>query len=354
MRCRLFPVLGPLVGVALLCQLHAASASEPYCGLYSAYAALRALGVEAKFEELCDGQFLSGRQGSTALDLIQVASKYRVRAEQRDQMSLADLRSSSVPVILHTSTIASGPEFDHWMLFLGMWGDAVRVYDGSIGVQTISAGELLGQWDGVGILIGPSSPRSLLLGVNLDLCLALVLVVAAQCLLYGTRILARYPAARLALLALLPSVVWHLALDYGFVRDRSAVLTTLSRYSRAELPIVDAEQVAVSLRDRDIVLVDARVPKAYQRAHLKGAINIPVSASPLALRGAVAQIPLDKRLIVYCQSDRCRWADAVGRVLSARGYRSVAVFRGGMEAWSMRSTGAHAAEEFAVRAIDGE
>lgn len=80
----------------------------------------------------------------------------------------------------------------------------------------------------------------------------------------------------------------------------------------------------------DCVLVDVRTPAEYKEGHLKGAINIDVKDSVNFMKNALAQLPKDKTVMVYCRSGR-RSANAAG-MLAAEGY-VVFNLEGGILAW---------------------
>lgn len=81
----------------------------------------------------------------------------------------------------------------------------------------------------------------------------------------------------------------------------------------------------------DCVLVDVRTPAEYKEGHLKGAINIDVKDSINFKKNALAQLPKDKTVMVYCLRG-IRSAKAAG-MLAAEGY-FVFNLEGGYEAWT--------------------
>lgn len=79
----------------------------------------------------------------------------------------------------------------------------------------------------------------------------------------------------------------------------------------------------------DVTLVDARLSNAYRHAHLKGAINVPIALSGIPLKRALETLDRRKRIVVYCQSRQCSWAQAMCQRLNCLGY-DVAVLEGGV------------------------
>lgn len=77
-----------------------------------------------------------------------------------------------------------------------------------------------------------------------------------------------------------------------------------------------------------LVLVDCRSRGEFQSRHLLGARSV----SP-AEAGA-ADLPRDRWLVLYCGGEGCGMSLHVARALLGRGYRQVAVLRGGLLAWT--------------------
>ena len=90
----------------------------------------------------------------------------------------------------------------------------------------------------------------------------------------------------------------------------------------------DADDVATALRDgtADFVLVDARSERAYEAAHLPGAISL---AHRGITRAALDALP-DGPIVVYCWGPGCNAAVKAGAKLAALG-RDVKEMLGGFE-----------------------
>jgi rhodanese-related sulfurtransferase len=79
--------------------------------------------------------------------------------------------------------------------------------------------------------------------------------------------------------------------------------------------------------------VDARFPQSYAAEHVAGAINLPVYAGPVERTEILAAANPANRVVVYCQSKHCHWAEVIASEMFFRGYRNVFVFPGGWEEW---------------------
>lgn len=80
-----------------------------------------------------------------------------------------------------------------------------------------------------------------------------------------------------------------------------------------------------------LTLVEVLAPHAYRKAHLPGAINLPI----LGLRRMAEAMLPDKRatIVVYCQNARCGSSAKAARTLAELGYTDVREFRDGKEGW---------------------
>lgn len=75
---------------------------------------------------------------------------------------------------------------------------------------------------------------------------------------------------------------------------------------------------------RDIVLVDIRDRDAYEKRHIRGAVNIPAKELP----DRMEELPRDRLIVLYCY--RGPHSMLAARQLSAYGYRVADVY-GGIE-----------------------
>ncbi len=305
--------------------------NEPYCGLYCMHAALSALGKRPDFAEMNQSRYLSGYIGSTAADLVRLAGDQGEPAEFRPDLTLADLRASDRPILLHTDTMVTQANFHHWILFLGLAGDALRVYDPPRGEYAISQAELLSHWDGVGVAVGKSggwnaawATQETLLAVCLVLGLGFVFSRIGRPAGLASRVLVTGACAAAA---------WHLLVGYGFLRNRYSLDTIATAHQSRDFPIVDQDELRRLLSRPDVTVIDARTPEDFRSVHVPGARNIPLTVTMGSFRENLESIPADNQIVVYCTSESCGWADAVARLFPPRGFGRVAVFRSGMAGW---------------------
>ena len=84
-----------------------------------------------------------------------------------------------------------------------------------------------------------------------------------------------------------------------------------------------------------VVFLDVRDPDQFRAAHIRGAMNLPVTQAEAGL----SSLPKDRKIVIYGQStasgDPCAESRSTGRLLLANGVAEnlLAVFADGFEAW---------------------
>ena len=103
----------------------------------------------------------------------------------------------------------------------------------------------------------------------------------------------------------------------------------------SELRVVSADTLRRWVREGLAVLLDAREPEAYFRAHLPGARNLPVDAVGDSL-DLLQSLPRDRWLVCYCDGAPCDLGERLAYELKSWGFDSVAVYWGGVADWRER------------------
>jgi rhodanese-related sulfurtransferase len=89
----------------------------------------------------------------------------------------------------------------------------------------------------------------------------------------------------------------------------------------AGLTPVDLASMKAIVRKKSVLLIDARPEEEYRTGRLPGAI--PWTPTP----------PRDRPIILYCANEFCDKALHLGEDLKKAGYRDLAVFVDGYDAW---------------------
>ena len=289
-------------GLAFFLSSLVIAEEEPYCGLYSTHAAFHALGMEVDFDEMMKAKYLSGVVGSTARDLINLAGDFGCRARLRTQMNVAKLRATKSPTILHTSVVTKETGYHHWILFLGFEANGdLRVYDPPTGLYSMSPGELLTHWDGIGLTISRATDQHASAGIgdiNTEVVLALALAF------FAFQVNRIFPIRRLntpcQILAysMIAACLWHGLSSYGFLGNGEALKIVASRYDGYELGELGSEELEalLKLEPDSATIIDARGPAVFAASHIPTALNIPITTSYGNLRRAFESIPKSKHL----------------------------------------------------------
>ena len=85
--------------------------------------------------------------------------------------------------------------------------------------------------------------------------------------------------------------------------------------------------------ESDIVLVDARFRGDFESGHFEEALNIPVNASLSEFRQASEGIAKKSKIVVYCHSAQCKFAEQISARLIKEGFTDVVVYQGGWTEW---------------------
>ena len=327
----LSPVAGPpqevVSGSGSETESSAARAPANYCGLFCVHAALRAYDVEMPFEKLVAPEFLTGRFGSSVSDIQRALAEGGLVGHPISGMSAEQLRAQPGPVLLHVKAPTAGPDYQHWMLFLGTSDGELKVYDPPSDVGRLTSEELLAIWDGVAVVV--TKPGSSAYRLPSLRFVFLLLGSAAMLLAFSN---ARSSVAIIGVIALVIGVATHVRFGEGLRGSEKAIAIVQSQYFEAQFSELSYEGLQEQL-ESGCTLIDARLPHAYEAGHIATARNLPVTSGYVRLKRTAREIPTDQPIVVYCQSHRCRWADHVAEQLSVMGLRRVSLYRGGMNGW---------------------
>ena len=139
-----------------------------------------------------------------------------------------------------------------------------------------------------------------------------------------------------AIVAFLCGSIYHFANDEGLLANSDATAAIQQAHQGNFIPKVSERKVH-KLLDGDTVLIDARVARDYKAGHLEGAISIPVDANDVKLQKATADIPKDSRIVMYCQSSACKYAEIVAIKLIKDNYSNISIFRGDWAEWKTKN-----------------
>lgn len=95
----------------------------------------------------------------------------------------------------------------------------------------------------------------------------------------------------------------------------------------------DADLVRQFSADPGVALLDARTPENFERGHIPGAVSLPVSRFAEFFPGRLERLRSARMLVVYCSGPACSDSRELAERLYQKGFRSLFLYRGGMEDW---------------------
>ena len=113
--------------------------------------------------------------------------------------------------------------------------------------------------------------------------------------------------------------------------DYSYLLSAID--AREEIYKIDITEAKYLYDSGKVVFVDARGAAEYAQGHIKGAVSIPVSATPEEMAKLKNKLK-GKILVTYCHGVGCHLADKTAYKLYDAGYRNIAIFFGGWPKWN--------------------
>jgi rhodanese-related sulfurtransferase len=329
----------------------------PYCGLYSIYAALKFEGKQVQFNDLLKPKYIGDSKGSSLAELQQAAQDFGLQTAIVGNLNTDVLRHIAEPVVLHVKANADASEYDHFILFLGTKDGQAQVYDPPKPLQLIQFDALAPRWNGTGLIVSATpidtskffAPSKWRFGMY---AIAILLVVAGM---HGVKRWwgKRAEQTRQERLkrssiegAVLCSVVLIWGFGYNFLSGEGLLAHAEASAAVQQanlpgfLPKLDLTEVR-KLQGTTVRFIDARHASDYADGHLPGAINIPVDTLNANFNAALATIPTNTPLVIYCQSDACPYAGILSKRLSAAGYANLRLFPGGWDEWKSAQQSGH-------------
>jgi rhodanese-related sulfurtransferase len=321
-----------------------------FCGLYSLFGALKALGHDVAFADLLKSKYIGSHQGSSSEELKRAAEDAGAHALPVEGLTAESLEASQLPIVLHVSANRKSKQtlFDHWVLFVGMDGKRARIVDAPRELELVPLADVLARWDGTGVIVSNAPIKlplwrflpSYALGFLLLGGVAVVLVrwatVRWTVASVGWR---RYATESIGLLAVaaIAGLVCHAAGDEGFFKNRHAVASIVASQFTRDFARLDYAGFVQARSEPRLVVIDARYAATYAERHIPGAISFPVDATLDEQRQALQGISNAAPVAIYCQSEGCPFSEEVGYRLAALGFESISIYTGGWKEWEQKA-----------------
>lgn len=324
------------------------TAEIAYCGVYALHCAFTALGRSVPFEDLVQSKYIGSRTGSSAKELAAACNDFGVNYEIIGGMNREMLSRLRTPAILHVKgRLDSG--YNHWVLFMGTESGKVRIHDTLGPERLMSFEELAARWDGLALIVSTTRLNRLALQAQALMPAAAVAAVSlfmlGGCRYATNRLIAPiqqrltfYSEGVIHALTILGAsglayLMYSMCNPAGVISYRPAIAAIQEAKLSTFLKKLSAPQVAMMQHQDGVVFIDARQKLDFDEGHLPGSVNIPPSLALEQCRRRMAGIPIDRQLIVYCQSANCEYSRLVARMLLEIGYANIALFEGGWVEW---------------------
>jgi rhodanese-related sulfurtransferase len=240
-------------------------------------------------------------------------------------------------------------EYDHYELFLGTENGKAKLFNPPDPVRLVPYSEIAPRWDGNGLIISAEP-------IDLDLVFGpgrrrlMVYVAVSIAAILGLHFAKRWlPKAMLnsrsklfglsighgvafAIVALLCGMLYHFANDEGLLANPDATTSIQQAHQGNFIPKITERKVH-KLLNSDTVFIDARFARDYKAGHIEGAISTPVDANDVERQKVTADIVKDARIVMYCQSSKCKYAEIVAIKLIDDGFSNISIFKGGWAEW---------------------
>ena len=323
--------------------------SRSYCGLYCLFAVMKATGQNVNFRELLKPDYIGSKKGSSLLELKKAAEDNGLYAEMVGKLTIRQLRQSPYTIILHTKS-AAGNNYDHYKLFLGTKDGHAKLFDPPEPIKLVPFHEIAPRWDGNGLVLSATpidigslfaqSRKQFIMYAAVMTGIILMVHWGRRQWLQSGRVVSSHQllgfslaqGIGLVVISLVFGMIYHFANDAGFLANANATASIQQAHAGNFIPKISERKVQ-KLLDSDTVFIDARFARDYKAGHLKGALSIPVDGNDVERQEATADIPKDSRIVMYCQSSRCKYAEIVAIKLKDDGFSNISVFKGGWVEW---------------------
>lgn len=323
--------------------------TSPHCGIYCVYAAARYCGTEMDFVDLVKPEYIGSAKGSSLNELKNCVEDVGLNAKAIQNIDSRFLRQITWPVILHVKKNYVLKDYSHYVLFMGTENDKAIILDSS-GKKLISFSDLHPLMDGIGLVVSSENIAAgkLIWSAKGPLILYTLLVFISVNVI---RILFQKDRCRRVLDFLLrpvgsyiaqAGVVIAISFAAGFLFHFFGGGGYLSNTKYTE-PIIYSRRVTFipkigknkvkALQREGAVIIDARYSYDFKEGSIDGAISLPINADDDLNNIVLRSLDRDSKIIVYCQSAGCEFANITALRLKENNYDNISVYRGGWTDW---------------------
>jgi rhodanese-related sulfurtransferase len=129
------------------------------------------------------------------------------------------------------------------------------------------------------------------------------------------------------------AIAYHATTSVGLLRNPTAVAEVTRRYYSVDIPEISLAEMQKIVDEKITPIFDARYVRDYNLGTIPGAKSLSISSSLTERQEQMQGIDKTKRIVVFCQSSGCGYADEVAQFLKFNGYNNVVIYRGGYREW---------------------
>jgi rhodanese-related sulfurtransferase len=325
-----------------------------YCGLNCLYTIERMAGKKVEFIELIKPEYIGSSKGSSLADLKNAAEDNLLSAEPVGNLTSTVLRLCQYPVILHVKSDVTSKEYNHYILFLGMENGQAKIFDPPNPVNLVSFAEIAPLWDGNGLIVSTKpidlsivfAPARYRFIIYSFIVIAMILALHfakrfVPATIFNTRLkrigLSLGQTAGFVITAVFIGFVYHFVNDEGFLARANATSSIQEAHQGNFIPKISEAKVE-QLLATDTIFIDARLARDFKAGHLDGALSVPVDSNDVYRNQVTANIAKDAKIVLYCQSSGCQFAEKVAENLISDGFTNISIYKGGWMDWSAKNS----------------
>jgi rhodanese-related sulfurtransferase len=323
-------------------------AGHPHCGLYCLYSIMKLEGQPVDFRELVKPEYLGSRKGSSFEELKQASEDFGLNAISISRLIPDDLRTISKPAILHVKSGPDKKDYDHFVLYLGQKNGKARIFDPPAELSLVEFSSLAPKWDGNALVIssGLVTANSMSGSSKKRLFFYIVVIGIIVAAFYSLK--RRVPTAKslhlrfglsigqsagFAMCAVFAGLLFHYFYGGGFFANAAAVEGVQKAYAGSFIPKITSDKMQTLVGHSSTVIIDARLERDYKSGHIEDAISLPINCSDEMYTEMLSSLEKDKKIVLYCQSAGCQFAEKIALRLKEDGFENLAIFKGGWVEW---------------------
>jgi rhodanese-related sulfurtransferase len=132
-------------------------------------------------------------------------------------------------------------------------------------------------------------------------------------------------------------ILYHAFSPIGFLTNPVAVAEVTRRFFSVDIPNIDLAGMEHIVAEEEMIpMFDSRFFRDFNRGTIPGAVSLPINSSLTERQQILGFTPKSQRMVVFCQSSGCGFADEIAQFLKFNGYNNVVIYRGGYREWSRR------------------